>query len=520
MRPYSKREWLVAGALFVSYSLVSAVAAKYIPAEAGLYPASIIALCALYFGGLRLFPVVYLTALMSGVLAGSTAVLLIVLPIAVTLQAAAGAYALRAYHLDPLFRRYRDTVHLILTAAAISLIEPTLRASAAAIEGGTYLLASWGHAYTATLFCFLILTPFILRWFTKPRFSRTPVEAAETAGVFAVLTGINFMLFVNGTQTIAGISLVYFLLVPLFFIALRLRPRFMTLALLVTSLFAISSVFISAFDAELFLIALSATFFIITSIKEASRVNANLTLFQLAALEKSIAAVSSESSAKNDFITVLAHELRNPLAPVISAVELLKLKGPRDADEAEALDMMVERIGVIERLLDDLLDISRVSKGKIALKHEEVDLEVVLGRAVLSTDHHRKKLRQPLVFQAPETPLCVSGDPVRLEQIFSNLLTNASKYSGSGDTVTLRARKKGDTAEITVSDEGVGLGQDELETIFIPFHQLAQGGRSMKGLGIGLALVRSFVLMHGGTVAVASGGPGLGSRFTVTLPLL
>jgi len=109
---------------------------------------------------------------------------------------------------------------------------------------------------------------------------------------------------------------------------------------------------------------------------------------------------------------------------------------------------------------------------------------------------------------------------VRLEQIFSNLLTNASKYSGSGDTVTLRARKKGDTAEITVSDEGVGLGQDELETIFIPFHQLAQGGRSMKGLGIGLALVRSFVLMHGGTVAVASGGPGLGSRFTVTLPLL
>src|SRR3989344_3740549 len=408
MRPYSKREWLVAGALFVSYSLVSAVAAKYIPAEAGLYPASIIALCALYFGGLRLFPVVYLTALMSGVLAGSTAVLLIVLPIAVTLQAAAGAYALRAYHLDPLFRRYRDTVHLILTAAAISLIEPTLRVSAAAIEGGTYSLASWGHAYTATLFCFLILTPFILRWFTKPRFSRTPVEAAETAGVFAVLTGINFMLFVNGTQTIAGISLVYFLLVPLFFIALRLRPRFMTLALLVTSLFAISSVFISAFDAELFLIALAAAFFIITSIKEASRVNANLTLSELEALENAVAKVSSESRAKNDFITVLAHELRNPLAPVISAIELLKLKGPRDEDDAKALDMMEERIGVIERLLDDLLDVSRISKGKVALKHEAVDLEVILRRAVLSTDHHRKKLHQPLVFQAPKTPLFVA----------------------------------------------------------------------------------------------------------------
>src|SRR3989338_2797276 len=279
-----------------------------------------------------------------------------------------------------------------------------------------YSLADWGHAYTASLFCFLILTPFILRWFTKPRFSRTPVEAAETVGVFAVLTGINFILFVNGTQTIAAISFVFFFLVPFFGIALGLRPRFMTLALLVTSLFAISSVFISAFDAELFLIALSATFFIITSIKEASRVNANLTLSELEALENAVAKVSSESRAKNDFITVLAHELRNPLAPVISAIELLKLKGPRDEDDAKALDMMEERIGVIERLLDDLLDVSRISKGKVALKHEAVDLEVILRRAVLSTDHHRKKLHQPLVFQAPKTPLFVAGDK-RLVQL-------------------------------------------------------------------------------------------------------
>src|SRR3989344_4862443 len=383
MRPYSKREWSIAGTLFVSYLIVSSVAANYIPASAGLYPAFAVALCALYFGGLRLFPVVYVAALVSAVLAGSTTPLLIFFPIAATLQAAAGAYALRAYHLDPLFRRYRDTICLIATITAISFIQPALQF----LIDGPYSFADLEYGYVANVFCFLILTPFILRWFAKPRFSRTPAEAAEIAGVFAVLTGINFVLFINGTQTVVGISLIYFLLVPLFFIALRLRPRFVTLAILITSIFAVGGVLASAdysalagrlFETELFLIALAAAFFIITSIKEASRVNANLTLSELEALENAVAKVSSESRAKNDFITILAHELRNPLAPVISAIELLKLKGPRDEDDAKALDMMEERIGVIERLLDDLLDVSRISKGKVALKHEAVDLEVIL----------------------------------------------------------------------------------------------------------------------------------------------
>lgn len=529
LRPYSKHEWRIAGTLFVSYLIASSVAANYIPASAELYPSFAIALSALFFGGLRLFPIVYFTALIAGILVGFTPSLLIIFPLAVTLQAIAGAYALRTFNFDPLFRRYRDTAYLMMTVAAISLIEPTLRALGAAIQGEFYSFADWGHTYIATAFCFLILTSFILRWFTKPRFNRTSVEVAEIAAVFSVLVGIDFTLFSNGMQTVFGISLIYILLVPLFFIALRLRPRFVTLAILITSLFAIGGVFIHEdastlaehlFNTELFLIALSATFFIITSIKEELRVNTSLTLSQLATLENAVARVSSESSAKNDFITILAHELRNPLAPVVSAIELLKLKGPRDADDAKALDMMAERMGVVQRLLDDLLDISRISEGKITLKHEAVDLETILKRALLSTDHHRKELHQQLIFQASEVPLCVAGDPVRLEQIFSNLLTNASKYSDPGDTVTLLVRQKGNNAEIEVSDEGVGLSPHVLESIFIPFHQLEQDERSTKGLGIGLALVRSFTLMHGGTVTASSNGPGLGSHFTVTLPLL
>ncbi len=215
MRLYNKHEWRVAGLLAVSYLALSLLTASYFPA-AGLYPALPVALCALYFGGLRLFPVVYATAFVSAILAESTPLLLGILPVAATLQAVAGAYALRAYHLDPLFRRYRDTTYLVATVAAVSLVGPMLLALAAAVAGEPYPLAGFGRAYTASLFCFLVLTPFILRWCAKPRFSRSPVEAAETAGAFALLAGVDFMLFINGAQTAAGIPLMYFLSVPLF----------------------------------------------------------------------------------------------------------------------------------------------------------------------------------------------------------------------------------------------------------------------------------------------------------------
>lgn len=518
-RPYSRHEWQIAGTLFVSYLAVSTVAAHYVPAPAELYPAAAIALCALYFGGLRLFPVVYFAALISGVLAGIASPLLIVLPAAITLQAIAGASMLRKLNIDPLFRRYRDTLHLIVTVAAISFIGPTLTAFAVSARGMSYPFAGWGHAYIASLFCLLIITPFVLRWFTKPRFSRTTTEIVETAAVFAVLLGINVLFFVEGVQTVSGISVAYILLVPLFFIALRLRPRFVTLALLITALFAIAAPAGNLFEIELFLIALSIILLTVTSLEEELRVNANLVRSQFATLENAVSRVSSESKAKNDFIAVLAHELRNPLAPIVSALELLKLKGTHDEDDVRAFDMMTERMGVVRQLLDDLLDISRISEHKVVLKQETVNLEAVLEHAVLSTDHHRKQRHQQLVFRAPETPLRVLGDPVRLEQIFSNLLTNASKYSDSGDTVTLSAQQKDSTVEIEVSDQGLGLSPGALETIFIPFHQLEQGERSMKGLGIGLALVRSFVEMHGGAVAATSDGPGLGSSFTVNLPL-
>jgi CheY-like chemotaxis protein len=169
-------------------------------------------------------------------------------------------------------------------------------------------------------------------------------------------------------------------------------------------------------------------------------------------------------------------------------------------------------------LLDDLLDSSRISEGKIAMHKEVVDLEGVLRRAVLSTEHAFHERHQSLATVYPRQPLFVEGDPIRLEQVFTNLLTNASKYSPSGERVEIILRATDGKVVVHVKDKGVGIEAETMEHIFKPFYQSGKASAVKKGLGIGLALVRGFVTMHGGTIQAVSSGPGKGSEFIVTLP--
>ncbi|MBI5645275.1 response regulator [Candidatus Kaiserbacteria bacterium] len=526
--PYSAREWRNSSILFFVYVAAHVLTSYFVPLSFGIYPAYAVALTGLFFGGLRLAPVVFLAALTADFIAPASELSLIVFPLAALTQAVLGAHALQKLELDPIFRRHRDMFSFMATSATISLIAPTLRVFESALSGSTYTLVMWEHTYVATVFSFLIATPFLLRWYTKPRFSRQLKEALETLLAFTVLGGIGTALFIFDIQSVFGIPLRYPLIAPLFFIALRLRPRFITLAFVMTSMLAIAGSMVGSetnvisdrlFDVELSMIALAASFFIITSLEEDRRVSTNLTLSQFATLENVLARVRSESRAKNDFLAILAHELRNPLAPVVSTIELMRLKGPRDKDERGMLDIMADRMNTVRRLLDDLLDVSRISEGKITIKKEFVNLDSVIQNAVLSTDHYRRELHQNLVSKTHGVPLTVVGDRVRIEQIVSNLLTNASKYSDSGDTITLATRTANGFAEIEVTDEGVGIDAGALEKIFLPFQQVEVGERSMKGLGIGLSLVRNFAEMHGGTVTAVSTGRGHGSRFTVRLPL-
>jgi signal transduction histidine kinase/ActR/RegA family two-component response regulator len=222
--------------------------------------------------------------------------------------------------------------------------------------------------------------------------------------------------------------------------------------------------------------------------------------------------------SKDQFLAVLGHELRNPLAPIATAVQIMAMKG----DEKTALERrIIERQMVhVTRLVDDLLDVSRITSGRLAIRREPVRLGQILGQVV---ENIRPSLFQrTLSYEAaPElNDAWVAGDEVRLAQVFNNLLVNAIKFTSAGQSVRVTATVEDGQARVDVQDTGAGISAEEIDKIFDLFYQAPQSfDRARGGLGLGLPIVRSLVEMHGGTVQATSAGPGEGSRFTVRLPL-
>jgi PAS domain S-box-containing protein len=223
---------------------------------------------------------------------------------------------------------------------------------------------------------------------------------------------------------------------------------------------------------------------------------------------------------KNEFMAMLAHELRNPLAPIRNAVQYLSLKGLSDPDVNWASEMIDRQVTNLVHLIDDLLEISRITRGKIQLHKELISLSSVLSHAVEAVQPAISEKRHVLNLDLSSDALPVFGDPTRLEQIFVNLLANAAKYTDDGGFIDVIARRDGDRAVVRVRDNGIGIPPEMLGRIFEPFAQVDQSlDRSKGGLGIGLTLVKSLAEMHGGSVLAASAGSGLGSEFTLWLPL-
>jgi signal transduction histidine kinase/CheY-like chemotaxis protein len=222
---------------------------------------------------------------------------------------------------------------------------------------------------------------------------------------------------------------------------------------------------------------------------------------------------------KDEFLAMLAHELRNPLAPLMNALHLLGPGGLESA-EAEQVRTVAERqVRHLTRLVDDLLDVSRISTGKIQLRKGPVDLNATLARAVDSARLLIESRGHELTVATPGGPIFLEADAARLEQVFSNLLNNAAKYTEPGGRIDLEAGLEGDEAFVRVRDTGIGIAQDLLPRVFDLFTQAERSlDRSQGGLGIGLTLVRRLVELHEGSVVVSSGGVGLGSEFVVRIP--
>jgi PAS domain S-box-containing protein len=240
-----------------------------------------------------------------------------------------------------------------------------------------------------------------------------------------------------------------------------------------------------------------------------------------AAIKRSQEALREADRRKDEFLALLAHELRNPLAPLVNALELLRPAAAADPSLQRLRNMMQRQLTQLERLVDDLLDVSRISRGRFELRRAPVALALAVETAVEGCQSLIAAREHTVSVDISTEPLVVEGDFARLAQVFANLLSNSAKYTEPGGRIEVTVRRSGAEAVMTVSDTGIGIPRESLDVVFDMFSQVqAHKQHARGGLGIGLALVRSLVEMHGGSVEAQSDGPGRGSTFTVRLPLL
>jgi signal transduction histidine kinase len=236
-------------------------------------------------------------------------------------------------------------------------------------------------------------------------------------------------------------------------------------------------------------------------------------------LEATTAALREADRRKDEFLAMLAHELRNPLAPIRTAVQLLRLKELPEAHSIRARDTIDRQVEHLVCLIDDLLDVSRITRGMITLQREPVPAGAIVARAIETTRPAIDAKRHELVLDLADDPLTVEGDRTRLVQIVGNILHNATKFMDPGGRIVLRVARQDGSAVFTVKDDGIGIPIDRIDRVFDLFTQVHGGDGAQGGLGIGLALVRRLVEMHGGTVAARSEGLGRGTEVRVSLPL-
>ncbi|MGF6272431.1 PAS domain S-box-containing protein [Massilia sp. UYP11] len=240
-----------------------------------------------------------------------------------------------------------------------------------------------------------------------------------------------------------------------------------------------------------------------------------------AALRRMAADLSEANRLKTEFLATLAHELRNPLAPIRSGLQFIR-RSPDDREAVGRVHGIMERqLDHLVNLVDDLLDVARITRGQVELRRERVDLATVLAAAVETSMPLIEAARHGFELRLPDEALVLEADPTRLTQVVSNLLNNAARYTPKGGRIALEARRDGEQAVVTVTDNGIGIAPEALEDVFRMFTQVGQAQQAGSGgLGIGLSLVRSLVELHGGSVSAASAGVNAGSAFTIRLPLV
>jgi signal transduction histidine kinase len=389
----------------------------------------------------------------------------------------------------------------------------------------------WSNLLIAGLVSVLIVTPFLVRM-KRPLRRFTKYEWLENIIAVAVLMVPTVILTYTPATAIMGLNLLIPFCVALMWVALRGGTFFVTMAMFAVSALAISGRILGnpanpqgldlasqIVNAQTSLIVFALIFYFIAALEENRRA-ANLKLQTYAKeLEKDIAEKDSAAAAKNEFIAVLGHELRNPLAPIVSAVEILRLPNLSPQKNSEMVEIIGHQANQLTSLLRDLLDVSRIARGNIHLSVRQVDMQKKVAHATAAVKPKLQVACHTVSVSVPKEPVYITGDPVRIEQILVNLLDNATKYTEPGGTIRISLSTDDMYVKVSVLDSGIGIAPEMHEKIFDPFVQTKNSkGMSNGGLGIGLMLSRNLARLHGGDLTVTSDGADHGSEFTLSLP--
>jgi len=514
----------VFAAYFIAAKLSLYIFYTFQTSPALIWPPVGIAVAAMIFGGYRMWLPILLAQFLAVITQTPNIHLLaFVIAAAYALQAAVALFVLKRFRFETALYRLRNTMILVAVAFFVTLIEPVIATVAQVFLSGLTLSPTLtiGRAWGAGIFSVLVVTAFLVTWFPWKRLPYTRREVYEIFAAFALLAVNNILLYWTPYPQYLSIAVIFFLPAVLIWFALRLHIRWMTLAIVLTSIVAMAGSIIAHPTAvplnsqllsnQIYIGLMAAIFYIFTAVVEERR-----TAYKR--LEEAYQTTSASDKAKNEFIAILAHELRNPLAPIVSSLELLKLQ-PQSQESLETIRNAEDHAVMIRRLLDDLLDTARLTQKKLKLQKETVSLKEIVDQSIASIDDFCKAQQHTLSITIPEEDVLLDADPVRMKQIVINLLSNACKYTRRGGAIELRAEKHANHILIEVADNGIGIEKDMLPNIFQPFKQVASDERHGTGLGIGLFLTKRLAEMHGGRVTAASEGLGRGSTFSVSIPL-
>lgn len=500
-----------------------------------IWPPTGIALAALLLWGGRLWPAIALGAFSLNLFIGASPPVACGIAIGNTLEALVGAYLLRRYiGFDPRLARLRDSFGLIVYAGFLAPMIAATVGTLALLMGGVITHAhttlTWLTWWTGDALGVLSISPFLIRFISQPLFTRTSREWIEGATGFGIIVALLTIIFWTPYGQLGPFSLVYLLTLAFLWAGLRTRTRGMALALLLLTTIGISGTLFgygpvthtlsteALFGVQTLIGTIDIIFLLFVSVVEERRDTLLALERYVQNLEGALEKSRFEGQAKTDFLAILAHELRNPLAAVLSSLELAKLH-ERRSENIKNFEGMETHIHTMARHLDDLLDISRISQKKFSLQKESIELQTVLKQSLGMVAHFLEERAHQSVVNVPDAPLWVDADPMRLEQVFVNLLTNAGKYTNPGGTITLRVSTENEMIIVSIADTGIGIAPEKLPHVFDMIQSGESAARRPGGLGIGLSLARRLVELHGGAVEARSRGEGHGSEFVVSLPL-